>query len=106
MKSTLKPLDWLLKTSENFERFTIPCAGSGFGFKMKKGHENDYVLQSYETLVGAIRKGRYICLWGGYSISTRAHITMFLKWAGFEPLSKFNLDRLGVGDSIKLNKAV
>lgn len=46
------------------------------------------VLTSYETEVAAVKNGRPIRLWDGWSATTARHVNEFFRQYGFKALSK------------------
>lgn len=49
---------------------------------------NGYILKSYYTNVCEIRGGKFIKLWGGFSVTTLKHINAFRKHFNLDTLSK------------------
>ena len=66
----------------------------GMVCKMDAGHDYDYTIYSYGTLVAAVKDDVFHWLWNGNSVRTRGHITQALKWAGYLPLTKCDADNI------------
>ena len=89
------------KVPENAVEYRDLYTG-GMVCKMDAGHDYDYEIYSFGTLVGVIKDGVFQWTWNGDSVRTRGHITQGLRWADYLPLTKFDVDSLRYMDTIQL----
>ena len=50
--------------------------------------ENKSELQSYDTIVCKIEKGKFVKLWNGYSVTTLNHVNDFRRLFGLSAINK------------------
>lgn len=62
--------------------YDLPCYDSRKSFYGKatviEEENGNFLLKSYDTIVGRIEKGHFIKMWDGYSPTTMRHVNSFL----------------------------
>ena len=62
--------------------------------------DNGYILKSYYTNVAAFIDGKFIKLWGGFSVTTLKHINAFRRYLKLDYLSKREWIELEAGNDV------